>query len=725
MPLHRPGLDLDDEMTFLMARYLVDSGFLELKLVVANLHPSFARARFLRGTLDVLGLHDVPVGHGTDGGTVVHKDTFSQYPYVPGESTERAFSILPARFLLRKTFESARNKSLVVLCNSSLKDIALFLRDNEALFVKKVRGVTIMGGVDLTAEGSATLLPDKAHNNLFSKSAADFLYRRCQELHIPLTVVTRNAAYAAMVERSIYDELAATGSLIGWRLRNAQRDSIEGLWRRACATGADRKGLPSRCDRAWFVNTFLGQEATHRGAEDPIWDLVKGFSLYDVIALLAAVEPLGNKLFAPRTVRGVRVIGASGEEHGLRDAGLLRTFMRRGLLTGLLCNHRRKVQVILVMASSPSAGVDEQLALTVLRALVEEGVVVCIGIAVGDDARGEVRASLDRLGLHHVPVGSSSDRAFVAGCYKSALPTGVSLVVPSALTGAAAFIRAQPAAFRDKTLEVIVVGGAERKTASGFFDADLTASNNAADPVAARFVYRSCQELGVRMIVLSRHLAHACRVPRKVVETAPGIESPFEGMRRLYVLTWQRGWQRGRLPTRCTPQWFARTFFADTTTAPAVLPPPEAFATHVWPRVAFFPVYSPLAVLATVSQFRAAFLEVRDALVRSTRHMIVGASEKDTGLRTNVGDVSSVISHLVLKGATLNEETFDKPRGPDERMEWMELGAAIISKVGRSSSHAPQDLLGQLLATREAPEAAPGKTAFQSDESRHGPLLPV
>jgi hypothetical protein len=42
------------------------------------LHPSFERARLVRGTLDTLGLHDTPVGIGTDGGDLSYTDTFSE-----------------------------------------------------------------------------------------------------------------------------------------------------------------------------------------------------------------------------------------------------------------------------------------------------------------------------------------------------------------------------------------------------------------------------------------------------------------------------------------------------------------------------------------------------------------------------------------------------------------------------------------------------------------------
>jgi hypothetical protein len=56
------GTDLDDEMALLFARYLIEFDFIELLCVITCLHPSFKRAQLARGSLDMIGLHFVPVG---------------------------------------------------------------------------------------------------------------------------------------------------------------------------------------------------------------------------------------------------------------------------------------------------------------------------------------------------------------------------------------------------------------------------------------------------------------------------------------------------------------------------------------------------------------------------------------------------------------------------------------------------------------------------------------
>lgn len=71
-----------------------------------------------------------------------------------------------------------------------------------------------MGGVlpfEEDADNDELLVPDTAHNNTFDKEASEYLYRRCQELKVPLVIVSRHAAMKCPMPRSIYDDMAQTG----------------------------------------------------------------------------------------------------------------------------------------------------------------------------------------------------------------------------------------------------------------------------------------------------------------------------------------------------------------------------------------------------------------------------------------------------------------------------------------------------------------------------------
>ena len=121
---------------------------------------------------------------------------------------------------MSQVLAAADDRSLTIVVVSSLKDVAGLLRREEALFVRKVKEVVIQGGVKPfdQAEPGALLEPDTAHNNEFDHDASAFFYRRCQELNVPMIVVSRFCAYQCQMPRKIYDDMAATGSPIGKHL---------------------------------------------------------------------------------------------------------------------------------------------------------------------------------------------------------------------------------------------------------------------------------------------------------------------------------------------------------------------------------------------------------------------------------------------------------------------------------------------------------------------------
>ena len=113
-----PGQDLDDEMMLIMARHLDARGLVDLRGVVANLAPSFARARLARGTLDLLGLHRVPVGIGTDGGDAAGRHASAEFEaaarsYIVHEDGEAARGLESGRRLLQDLYDAASDVQYV------------------------------------------------------------------------------------------------------------------------------------------------------------------------------------------------------------------------------------------------------------------------------------------------------------------------------------------------------------------------------------------------------------------------------------------------------------------------------------------------------------------------------------------------------------------------------------------------------------------------------------
>jgi ADP-ribose pyrophosphatase len=241
--------------------------------------------------------------------------------------------------LLKKELERVPDESAVWLINSGMADPAALLKDAPELVKRKTAKVVIMGGVGSHVDTRGFVVADqRAYNNTTHQSSADFVYAHVQELGLPLVVVSKEAAYAAAVPRSLYDGMAATGHPIGLYLQNQQRQSLANLWE-----GIHKGHLPPALTPEWFFRTFTdvdlnrpaGQAAlsdakAHVEDFERVWKQVAKFNLYDPLALLAATPGAAELVFrraVPAGARGnVQVIG----KKSIKDAALM-----KDLLAGL------------------------------------------------------------------------------------------------------------------------------------------------------------------------------------------------------------------------------------------------------------------------------------------------------------------------------------------------------------------------------------------------------
>jgi len=278
-----PGKDNDDELALIMARTMCDMDLFDLRAVIANLRPSDARAKLARGTLDCLGMSDVPVAVGTDGKSQTHTDTFSST--IAGTGYDYCVNPVEpdAGLLLEQVYEEAELASIVLLLISSLTDTADFIRDHELLFAEKTARVAIMGGVATDKSGASDFMQidPTAQNFSFDLESARFVFERCQALGVSMIVLSRAAAYAASVPAFIYDELATLGHPVALRLRESQLIAIASLWGRARLPAGDegRLGLPARCDRTWFSQTFCGGTSLDFDDDRSIWPYVSTLNM--------------------------------------------------------------------------------------------------------------------------------------------------------------------------------------------------------------------------------------------------------------------------------------------------------------------------------------------------------------------------------------------------------------------------------------------------------------
>mmetsp|Transcript_5047 Transcript_5047/g.7871 ORF Transcript_5047/g.7871 Transcript_5047/m.7871 type:complete len:765 (-) Transcript_5047:3537-5831(-) len=312
------GRDVDDEMALVLLSALRRKHLLDPKAVIATLSPVRDRANLARGSLDVLGMADVPVGIGGSGGAVKDLEVYKAVHSRSSESIEDCGITLACNVL-----KKANSKSVQILCLASLSDLAVLIKDHEELFISKVKEVVVMGGL-LPIDSHDKLVPDTAYNNNCDMEAARFVYESCQELCVPTVTLSRWTAYGCPMRPELLDELARTEHMVATNIRKKSKESIDQLWKKVVLPPDDpgREKLPSRCDAKWFYKTFIGKELP---AELPtsVWNDVEKLNMYDPLAVLMCVSSYRSTHFrcTEKVVNEVShlVVGVCEQENGIRN----------------------------------------------------------------------------------------------------------------------------------------------------------------------------------------------------------------------------------------------------------------------------------------------------------------------------------------------------------------------------------------------------------------------
>lgn len=146
------------------------------------------RACLARCLLDYVGAYEVPVGIGSAG--VMTSVGPHEYDLPTFAEVDQS-RLMNGAQLLSGALRDAPRKSVRLLCISSLRDVAdLLLRDRE-LVRSRVERVSIQGGLERDQTGE--WVADSAVNNSFDQAAANLVYAECQQMGLPMTVVSRFA----------------------------------------------------------------------------------------------------------------------------------------------------------------------------------------------------------------------------------------------------------------------------------------------------------------------------------------------------------------------------------------------------------------------------------------------------------------------------------------------------------------------------------------------------
>ncbi|KAL3802963.1 hypothetical protein HJC23_011586 [Cyclotella cryptica] len=292
------GRDVDDELALVLISSLRRIHILNPIAVIATLTPQRDRAYLARGSMDAVGMADVPVGIGSSGGL---SEDMEVEVYDAEYSRASPCIYESGMDLVYKALESVPFKSAQLLCMASLTDVATLIREREELFTSKVKEVILMGGV--VSLESETLTPDSAYNNNCDLASARFVYKKCQELRVPTATLSRWAAYGCPIPPKLLDDLSRTDHMVSSNIRSVSKLGVDHLWNKVILHPSDprREMLPSRCDISWFCRVFMGKKDIIREWTSSVWSHVTKLNMYDPLAVLLCVPAYRSSHFSWQT----------------------------------------------------------------------------------------------------------------------------------------------------------------------------------------------------------------------------------------------------------------------------------------------------------------------------------------------------------------------------------------------------------------------------------------
>mmetsp|Transcript_6284 Transcript_6284/g.10254 ORF Transcript_6284/g.10254 Transcript_6284/m.10254 type:complete len:865 (-) Transcript_6284:37-2631(-) len=292
------GKDVDDVFALVVLACLKRMFILNPLAVIGTLSPQDERARLARIVLDSLGLPDVPVGIGTDGGS---KDSVEMHCF---DNEQNLLNLPFGSVLISQILKDAAPKSITLLCLANLKDISELIVKQPGLFSEKIKNVVIMGGASYS-EANERLEPDEtAYNNNCAPAAARMVYLECQKLKIPTTTVSRSAAYDCPFSIDKLNNLhLKCNHLLASEIYEANTKAILHLWNKVNLPvwNPGRGRLPPRCDREWFCNFFrvnIDDKAEPNATDS--WLRSANIYLYDALATLNCVDAYQELYFGPK-----------------------------------------------------------------------------------------------------------------------------------------------------------------------------------------------------------------------------------------------------------------------------------------------------------------------------------------------------------------------------------------------------------------------------------------
>jgi hypothetical protein len=235
-------------------------------------------------------------------------------------------------------------------------------------------------------------------------------------------------------------------------------------------------------------------------------------------------------------------------------------------------------------------------------------------------------------------------RELLVRTLENAEDKSITLVLISGMTDIAVILRERGDLVQAKCESVAIMGGVEveKGTNNVVIDKDGymvpdSAANNKFDMDSAIYTYRRLQELGIKLVILTRAAAYACKVPRSFYDELAGTGHPVgiklrDSQQGSIESLWQRACLpagdegRAKLPDRCNKDWFCDTFCGGQGKD-------RTGADSIWDLIQSFNLYDPMTLVAAVPELRERFYEPAVVKVGETEHLIIGVSDALPGVK--------------------------------------------------------------------------------------------
>eukprot|EP00804_Cyclotella_cryptica_P020226 CCRYP_010919-RA/>CCRYP_010919-RA protein AED:0.03 eAED:0.03 QI:456/1/1/1/1/1/5/369/1533 len=213
---HRPC----DAYAFSLASSLQQMGSVNLVTVVAVGQPQHECAQLARLSLDSLLLSDVPVAFSRVVSAIgKSRGTLQTSPYISSDGVE---------IITRVLVQAPSKKSLTIMCDYCLGDIAEVMEKHAILFAEKVKEVVIIGSVQPLRRRS-NIEPEVSGNAEYDMFTSK-VYAGCQQLNIQTVSMCKDVAKGFPFPSSYVDDLTQTNHMIGSEVQRKEKAQANLLW---------------------------------------------------------------------------------------------------------------------------------------------------------------------------------------------------------------------------------------------------------------------------------------------------------------------------------------------------------------------------------------------------------------------------------------------------------------------------------------------------------------